>query len=432
MELVRAIEMDTDEPINLLTATAIEPVLRIAAGRLPVIAFVDANTERVLQESTLLPGRNQIIRGGITKAIDYLNEQRSPHLLLVDISGVDLPLSQIHILADVCEPGTRVIAIGDHNDVGLYRDLQEAGVSNYIVKPLTRELLAKALTPKSNSGDMGRAALKLGKMVSFVGARGGVGTTTLTANLAWYLANRQSRRVALVDLDLQNGGCGLLFNINPAPGLRDALANPLRLDSLLLDRIMTQVGERLFVLSGEEPLHENVQFAVSAVDTLFSVLRSQFHYVIVDVPRLPLPPYRRALEIADRRIIVVDQTMHSMRDAVRLKRMLGDTGAAESSLAEPRSASDLRAERAEHRSMFVVNRVGETGHHGLSLKEVNNVLQVKPTSLIPFLPSLVTPAAHHATIAASKRGKFANAVGTLALELSGRNKRRRWWWRAEK
>jgi pilus assembly protein CpaE len=180
---------------------------------------------------------------------------------------------------------------------------------------------------------------------------------------------------------------------------------------------MTQVGERLFVLSGEEPMHENVQFAVSAVDTLFSVLRSQFHYVIVDVPRLPLPPYRRALEIADRRVIVVDQTMHSMRDAVRLKRMFGDIGV---------------AEQAEHRSIFVVNRVGETGHHGLTLKEVNNVLQVKPTSLIPFLPGLVTPAAHHATIAASKRGKFANAVGTLALELSGRNRRRRWWRRAEK
>jgi pilus assembly protein CpaE len=412
--LGNVIEMDTHthEPINLLTATTIEPVLRIAAGRLPVIAFVDAETERVLQESTLLPGRNQIIRGGITKAIDYLSEQRSPHLLLVDISGVDLALTKVQMLADVCEPGTTVIAIGDNNDVALYRDLQEPGVSNYIVKPLTRELLTKALAPRPNSGEMGRAAaLKLGKMVSFVGARGGVGTTTLAANLAWHLANRQSRRVALVDLDLQNGGCGLLFNINPTPGLRDALANPLRLDSLLLDRIMTQYDERLFVLSGEEPLNENVQFTVSAVDALFSVLRSQFHYVIVDVPRLPLPPYRRALEIADRRVIVVDQTMHSMRDAVRLKKMLGDTG----------------AEQTEHRSMFVVNRVGETGNHGLSLKEVDRVLQAKPTSLIPFLPSLVTPAAHHATVAASKRGKFANAVGTLALELSGRSRRRRWW-----
>src|SRR5262249_32861281 len=156
-------------------------------------------------------------------------------------------------LGDVCEPGTNVIAIGDHNDVALFRDLQAAGVSDYLVKPLTRELLTKALTLRVNgSGDMGRSAatLKLGKMIAFIGARGGVGTTTLAANLAWHLANRQSRRVALVDLDLQHGDCPLLFNADTTPGLRDALANPLRLDPLLLDRIMTQHGERLFILGG--------------------------------------------------------------------------------------------------------------------------------------------------------------------------------------
>jgi pilus assembly protein CpaE len=406
----------TIEPaeINLRTATAIEPVLRIAAGRLPVIAFVDADTERLLQESSVLPGRNQIIRGGIAKAIHYLSEQRSPHLLFVDISGVELPLSQVQMLADVCEPGTTVIAIGDHNDVALYRDLQEAGVSNYIVKPLTRELVTKALGPKTNgSGEMGRAsALKLGKMVSFIGARGGVGATTVAANLAWHLANRQSRRVALVDLDLQHGDSNLLFNADTTPGLRDALANPLRLDPLLLERIMTQHGERLFVLGGEEPIQEHVQFTPAAVDTLFSVLRSQFHYVIVDVPRIPTPAYRRALEIADRRVIVVDQTMRSMRDAVRLKKAFGDIPGAE-------------------QAMFVLNREGEAGHHGLSLKEVTNVLQANPTSTIPFLPKLVTSAAHHATVAARQR-KFGNAVGALALEISGRTRRRRWFsWRAK-
>jgi pilus assembly protein CpaE len=414
--------MDHIEDLKLLTApTTIEAAPQFAAGRLPLVAFVDAETERVLQEASILTGRSlNIMRGGIVKAIDYLSEQRSPHLLLVDISGIDLPLSKIHTLADVCEPGTNVVAIGDHNDVGLYRDLVEAGVSNYIVKPLTRELLTKALTPKiSNSAEIGtRAALKLGKIVSFIGARGGVGTTTLASNLAWHLANRQSRRVALVDLDLQHGDCALLFNITTAPGLRDALANPLRLDHLLLDRIMTQHGERLFVLGSEEPLHENVQFTASAIDSLFSVLRSQFHYIIVDVPRIPAPAYRRALEIADRRIIVVDQTMRAMRDAVRLTKMFGD--------------SEIPgAERsAEHRNIFIVNRVGE--HHALSLKDVNNVLQVQPTSMIPFLPSLVTPAAHHGLIAADKRGKFADAVATLALELSGRKRRQKWWRRAAK
>jgi pilus assembly protein CpaE len=404
----------TIEHVDLRTATPIEPVLRIAAGRLPVMAFVDADTERLLQGSSLLVGRNQIVRGGIAKAIEYLSEQRSPHLLLVDISGVDLPLSQIQILADVCEPGTTVIAIGDRDEVALYRDLQDAGVSNYIVKPLTRELLTKALAPKTNPGDMGRAAtaLKLGKMVSFIGARGGVGTTTMAANLAWHLAHRQFRRVALVDLDLQQGDCPLLFNANTTPGLRDALANPLRLDPLLLDRIMTKHGERMFILGGEEPIQDHVQFTPAAVETLFSVLRSQFHYVIVDVPRIPLPPYRRALEIADRRVIVVDQTMRSMRDAVRLKKAFGDTPGAE-------------------QAIFVLNRGGEAGSHGLSQKEIISVLQAKPTSTIPFLPKLVTPAAHHATVAARQR-KFGNAVGALALEISGRTRRRKWFpWSAK-
>jgi pilus assembly protein CpaE len=413
--------MDHIEDLKLLTfQTPYEAEPQVAAGRLPLMAFVDAETERVLQESSVLLGRGAIMRGGIVKAIDYLSEQRSPHLLIVDISGIDLPLSQIHALADVCEPGTNVVAIGDHNDVGLYRDLVDAGVSNYIVKPLTRELLTRALTPKTNSGEMGRAAgsVKLGKMVSFIGARGGVGTTTLACNLAWHLANRQSRRVALVDLDLQNGDCSLLFNITTTPGVRDALANPLRLDPLLLDRIMTQHGERLFVLSSEEPLHENVQITATAIDTLFSVLRSQFHYIVVDVPRIPVPAFRRALEIADRRIIVVDQTMRAMRDAVRLTKMFGDReipGAEHS---------------AEHRNIFIVNRVGE--HHALSLTDVHKVLQVQPTSMVPFLPNLVTPAAHHGLMAADKRGKFADAVATLALELSGRKRRQKWWRRAAK
>jgi pilus assembly protein CpaE len=407
--------MDTIENINLLTATPIEGAApRIAAGRMPLIAFVDADTERLLQESSLTVGRSLIIRGGIAKAIEYLNEQRSPHLLLVDISGIDLPLSQIQTLADVCEPGTNVVAIGDHNDVGLYRDLVEAGVSNYIVKPLTRELLTKALTPKTTSREITGAStgLKLGKMISFIGARGGVGSTTLAGNLAWHLANRQSRRVALVDLDLQHGDCSLLFNIDTTPGFRDALANPLRLDNLLLDRIMTQVGERLFVLGSEEPMQDNVQFTATAVDTLFSALRSQFHYVVVDVPRIAAPAYRRALEIADRRVIVVDQTMRAMRDAVRLAKMVG--------------------EGTEAGNIFVVNRFGEAGRYGLPMKDVHKVLQVQAASLVPFLPSLVAPSAQHGLAAASKRGKFADAVSTLALEISGRNQRRRWWRRASK
>jgi pilus assembly protein CpaE len=108
----------TAEPTLLLASPIVEATTAVPAGRLPLMAFVDAETERVLQESSGMLGRCAIMRGGIAKAIEYLSEQRSPLLLLVDISGIDLPLSQIQILADVCEPGTTVVALGDRNDVG--------------------------------------------------------------------------------------------------------------------------------------------------------------------------------------------------------------------------------------------------------------------------------------------------------------------------
>jgi len=190
------------------------------------------------------------------------------------------------------------------------------------------------------------------------------------------------------------------------------LANPLRLDHLLLDRIMSKVGERLFLLGSEEPLHDNVQLTASAIDTLFSVLRAHFHYIIVDVPRIPAPAYRRALEMADRRVVVVDQTMRSMRDGVRVAKMFGD--------------------ETDERTIFVVNRIGEAGQHALGVKDIQDVIQAVPTSLVPFLPKLIAPAAQHALVAASQRGKFADAVGKLAFEISGRRRRRKWWWRTKR
>jgi pilus assembly protein CpaE len=206
-----------------------------------------------------------------------------------------------------------------------------------------------------------------------------------------------------------------LLNTSMIAGFRDALTNPLRLDHLLLNRIMAKASERLFVLGSEEPLDDNVQISTAAIDTLFSALRSQFHYIVVDVPRISTPAYRRALEMADRRVFVVDQTMRSMRDAVRLANLSNDEDGS-----------------PDHRNVFVVNRLGEAGSNALSLKDIQGVLQVKPASLIPFLPKLVMPAAHYGEIAASKRGKFANAVATLALEISGRQQRRRWWSRRAK
>jgi len=296
-----------------------------------------------------------------------------------------------------------VIAIGDRNDIGLYRDLVQAGVSEYIVKPVTPQLLAKALSPKPVAAESSPISRKLGKVVAVVGARGGVGTTTLAINLAWYLTNRQKRRTLLLDLDLQNGDCAFALNIRPTTGLREALTNPLRIDSVFLERAMVVHAERLFVLSAEEPLRADVEFSVEAVETLIGVLRTHFHYIIADAPRVPSAYYWRALDIADIRVIVADQTLRSVRDTVRLRTAL-DEG------------------NAGHRNLLVVNRSGEGGSHAITLEEMAKV-ELRPKIVIPFRPKLFT------ATGLALRGGFTEAVAALATEIAGRMPQRSAWWR---
>src|SRR6516164_5778984 len=161
---------------------------RVPLGRAPLLAFVaDAATEKALREclTQLSLASGMIMRGGIAKAIETLGAERSPNILIVDIGGIDLPISQVHALADVCEPGVTVIAIGNRNEIGLYRDLLHAGVTDYIVKPLTPQLIARALNHGTGPREAGAIQKKLGTMVALIGARGGVGTTTIAVNLAW-------------------------------------------------------------------------------------------------------------------------------------------------------------------------------------------------------------------------------------------------------
>jgi len=390
----------------LQTPAPIEKTAKPLPGRVRLMAFVlDGQSEAALNTciSNLSVSSVTIRRGGIDKAIKYLGVERSPETVIVDISGSEMPASQVHQLAELCEPGVTVVAIGDRNDIGLYRDLKQAGVSEYIVKPVTALLLAKALSSTYNTAEGSPISRKLGKLVAAVGARGGVGTTTLAINLAWYLANRQNRRVLLLDLDLQTGDCALALNLKPTPGLREALTNPVRIDNVFLERTVAIHGERLFVLSAEEPLHADAEFTAEAVETLVGVLRTQFHYVIADVPRIPGAAFRRTLDIADNRVIVADQTLRSVRDTVRLRDAFGESGEA-------------------RRHLLVVNRSGEGGRLAMTLDEMAKV-QLRPEFVIPFQPKrFTTPGLAHNTA-------FTEAVAALAAEISGRMLQNNRWWR---
>jgi pilus assembly protein CpaE len=370
------------------------------------MAFVrDAETEASLNSclSHLSLPIAAIKRGGIVRAIQYLGVERSPETIIADISGIEMPASRVYDLVELCEPGVTVIVVGDRNDVGLYRDLVHAGAGEYIVKPLTVQLLANALSALPQRADGSPISRKLGRLVGVVGARGGVGTTTLAIHLASYLADRQNRRVILLDLDLHTGDCALTLNLKPTPGLREALANPQRIDSVFLERTVVAHGERLFVLSAEEPLRADAEFTAEAVGTLVGVLRTQFHYIIADVPRIPTPPHRHILDLADVRVIVADQTLRAVRDTVRLGDALGER-------------------EGKRRNFLVVNRSGEGGPGAMTLEEMGRV-RLRPDFVIPYRPRLFTAPG------VARRGGFTEAVSALAAEISGRAPERKPWWR---
>jgi pilus assembly protein CpaE len=403
-------------PHAIERAAPIETAAKAPAGRLPLLAFVaDSASEAAIIECVGQMSLNnfRVVRGGIGKAIQHLDAERSPAILIVDISDADLPVSRVHELAEVCEPAVTVIAVGNDNDVALYRDLIAAGITEYIVKPVTPQLLVRALAGRPERGGPGAISQKLGKLVACIGARGGVGTTTIAVGLAWYLANQQSRRVALLDLDLQHGACALALNMRPTAGLREALVNPGRIDPIFIERITAMNGERLAVLSGEEPLRDDVQFTAEAVQTAIAVLRAQSHYVIVDIPRTPGAPYRWVLDAADFRVIVADQSLQAGRDAARLR------GA-------------LVGEATEHRNLLVVNRGGEGGRHAISLKEMEQVLELRPNVVVPYEPIVFTKAINTGKPPGAGRGRFAESMAALTREISGRSTQRRSWWKSRR
>jgi pilus assembly protein CpaE len=397
---------------RLSVASSIPDPRRAGSSRPAFAAFVnDAETEAIIRRA--FPQKTEepesVQRGGISKAIEHLSNHRSPDLLLADISNIELPLTKIRQLSEVCEPGVQVIAIGNRNEIGLYRDLVHAGVADYIVKPLTIELLTRAIALVSNP-DAAVPTQKVGKVVTVLGARGGVGATTIAVSLAWHLANRAGRRVAFVDLDLQTGDSSLMLDIKATSALREALENASRIDHLYLERVMVPHGERLFVLNAEEPLNDEMQFSPDAVAKLITTLQADFHYVVLDVPRTPSLAHKRALELASQRIIVADETIRSAREIVRLRGVL-DQGKTSSS-----------------RNLLVINRAGERRPGYIPQKDFLTTIEMPAAVTIPLVAKTRSGPADYGGPAAAHRGPIATAIETLAGEISGRPMRQRKWW----
>lgn len=271
-----------------------------------------------------------VFKGGIAAAVRSHGAMKSPEFLLVDVSESVNPRSDINELAEVCEPGTVVVVIGTTNDVTFYRELIQSGIQDYLVKPLTPEILGEAIYSAEaalRAGDIDSGSevpLDENKCIMFVGARGGVGSSTLAANAAWYYAQDKSKTVALLDLDLQFGVDAMQFDMEPGRGLADALDNPNRVDSLFIERAVVKPLENLSILGSESPLGDPVMVDPTAINHLIDILKDSYDTVIIDVPRSMLA-YQPAIFSAGTDVVLTsDLTLTSARDIIRLLAHVGN------------------------------------------------------------------------------------------------------------
>ena len=263
----------------------------------------------------------RLLRGGVDDAVDFLGRERSPRLLIVDLSENDDPVGELCRLTEYCDPRTRVIAVGDRNDVAVYRGLKELGVSEYFYKPLAFDLLAHACDPVfARTAEV--SSPRAGRLIIVFGARGGVGTTTIAVNTAWHLAEVMKRRVILLDLDLQAGDAVMHLDTKPSGSLSEALKSPDRVDNLLIERAVTRLTDRLDLLASLEPFGEAAMPEEDAVLALTSKLQARYRYVVVDLPFWTANRFNRLLNLPATLVLVSDETLASARDALRWKKQI--------------------------------------------------------------------------------------------------------------
>ncbi|HEX8468293.1 MAG TPA: pilus assembly protein CpaE [Allosphingosinicella sp.] len=353
---------------------------RTAALRDPFSAFVcDDATAEMLRPIAVEHGwaPEKVNKGGLRNAVQTLSVSASPAILFVDLSESGDPLNDINALAEVCEPGTVVIAAGQVNDVRLYRDLVASGLQDYLLKPFTpdqlRDSFANAQMTISGPRVNEAASEKPHVMAAVIGVRGGVGASTLATSLAWMMGDKAGRSTALLDLDIHFGTGALALDLEPGRGLTDAIENPSRIDGLFIERAMVRANEKLCVLSAEAPLNQPLLNDGSAFFQLQEELRNAFESTVLDLPRAMLIQHPHLVQDVHVAIVAVEFTLAATRDAIRI-------------------LSWLKANAPQSKVLVVANRV-PAGAQEISRKDFEQSIERSVDIVIPFEPKAAAQSA---------------------------------------
>ncbi len=374
--------------------------------KIAIEAFVlspagQATLDGVRADRRLNRSRIEVRPGGLPAAVAYFQENHTPNLIVVEENS-DEPtmMAQLEQLAEVCDPTTKVVVMGQLNDIRFYRTLISAGVSEYLVTPVAPEALLAAID--TIYADPARP--QKGKVLAFIGARGGVGSSTIAHNTAFAITQLGDDDVAVLDLDLAFGTAALAFNLDAKQTIADALSNPERLDPTLLERFMLKHDDKLMVLGAPANLRAFPVIESEAIEKVIELARPMANFIVLDLPHQWESWVQTLLIEADEMIITAVPDLAGLREAKNFYDAL----------------SEKRGEGAKPR--LVLNRVDPAKKTQLTAGDFKETVGVEPLQAIPYDPALFGTAANNGQMIAetNKTHKIVEQFRQLAIALGAR------------
>jgi len=399
----------TAPPVEVTAAEAtvvdaeVSPERARPIPRISIQAFCeDQRTAECLQSAAtdrrLAKAHVSVHLGGAKAALANFQDAPTPNLIIIEsMHGREGMLADLDQLASVCDAGTKVIVIGHVNDVTLYRELVRRGVNEYIIAPASELRVMESISNLYNDPE----ADPVGHVFAFVGAKGGVGSSTICHNVAWSLSRELRNNVVIADLDLPFGTVGLDFDKDPVQGIADALSSPDRLDEVLLDRLLAKCTDHLSLFASPGTLDRDYDIAPEAFEWVIDVVRQNVPYVAVDMPHLWTQWSRQLLTQADEIVITVAPDLANLRNAKNLVDLLRD-----------RRSND----NPPH---LVVNQTGMPKRPEIPASKFAEALGLEPACIIEFDGEAFGMASNNGQMIGefSEKARAAEQLRNLALRL---------------
>ena len=384
----------------------IAPAPRVSVQAFCTTVETAAAVQAAGEDRRLVKAHVKIQMGGATAAIEAYRSSPTPNVIIIETDQrADEIIDALDQLAEVCDAGTRVMVIGRINDVTLYRELTRRGVSDYMIAPVATLDVVRSVCGLFVAPD----AKPVGRILAVIGAKGGVGASTIAHNIAFAIARDLALDSVVTDLDLAFGTAGLDFNQDPPQGVADAVFSPDRIDTAYVDRLLSKCTEHLSLLAAPATLDRAYDFSPDAFDSTIDALRTSIPCVVLDVPHIWSGWTRRLLVAADDILVVAAPDLANLRNAKNLVDLL------------------RTARPNDHRPYYCLNQVGVPKRPEISTADFAKALEDQPLAVIPFEPQIFGTAANNGQMIAevSATHKTADMFRQLAQILTGRAEAKR-------